>query len=282
MPIELQVHLAVGMKYMLPPSTDFEYTKLLPQYEDLCNRLRWRIHFLFQSGGQDINDYDPDWEVAHETPSANPSLRYIEHGLAAGRKMVQNAVDVTGNSLYRAVSNSDELTSGLRPGLRAVKPEFHAVRRYLIDNDLIVTGTDKNLGIAVSKRQWYNQKCLSLLENTSDYEVLSQTEADEILNGQCNSMRHLALLVEKWDETFIKGQLQLPAFLRSSLPKDEERPHMPKFHGIPKIHKVPTAMRPIIPCHSAVINPAAKFVQKVLDPIVKDPYSFPSASHHVN
>jgi hypothetical protein len=43
----------------------------------------------------------------------------------------------------------------------------------------------------------------------------------------------------------------------------------PKFYGIPKIHKQPVKMRPIIPCHSAIMNPAAKYVSKKLKPLIK-------------
>jgi hypothetical protein len=44
---------------------------------------------------------------------------------------------------------------------------------------------------------------------------------------------------------------------------------VPHFYGIPKIHKEPVKMRPIIPCHSAIQNPAAKFVSKMLKPLIK-------------
>lgn len=267
MPVELQVHLAVGMKYMLP-APHWAFDRVRSEYQDLANRLRWRIHFLFQNGGQDTDDYDPDWEVEHTTALAPTSLRYIEHGLRAGEKIVHRAVESCRTSLEPLSRDHNIVRKDY--GLRAVKPEFHAVRRFLLDNDLIVTGTDKNLGIAVSQRQWYLQKCLDLLQSPSDYQELSLLEADDILLGQCADMETLALMVEEWDEPFIKGVAQLPRYLRSLQPTKGSRPHIPKFHGIPKIHKTPTAMRPIIPCHSAVINPAAKFVHKVLAPLVKD------------
>jgi len=44
---------------------------------------------------------------------------------------------------------------------------------------------------------------------------------------------------------------------------------VPQFYGIPKIHKLPVKMRPIIPCHSAIQNPAAKFCSIKLKPLVK-------------
>lgn len=44
---------------------------------------------------------------------------------------------------------------------------------------------------------------------------------------------------------------------------------MPNFYIIPKIHKSPVKARPIIPCHSVVQGPVAKFVSKMLKDIVK-------------
>ncbi|KAF8643191.1 hypothetical protein AX14_009599 [Amanita brunnescens Koide BX004] len=61
---------------------------------------------------------------------------------------------------------------------------------------------------------------------------------------------------------------QLPGFFRSLVTQQGHDHHIPRFHGIPKIHKTPTGMRPIIPCHSAIQNPAASFVAKFLKPIV--------------
>jgi hypothetical protein len=45
---------------------------------------------------------------------------------------------------------------------------------------------------------------------------------------------------------------------------------IPKFYGIPKIHKDPVKMRPIVPCHNALQNPVAKFVSKQLKPFIAE------------
>ena len=46
--------------------------------------------------------------------------------------------------------------------------------------------------------------------------------------------------------------------------------HIPHFYGISKIHKEPVKLRPILPCHSIIQNPAAKFVSKMLKPLIAD------------
>ena len=44
----------------------------------------------------------------------------------------------------------------------------------------------------------------------------------------------------------------------------------PLFMVSLKIHKQPVKMRPIIPCHSAIMNPAAKYVSKQLKPLIEE------------
>ena len=43
---------------------------------------------------------------------------------------------------------------------------------------------------------------------------------------------------------------------------------LPKFYGIPKIHKNPIKCRPIAPCHSSIQNSIAKYLSKVLKPLI--------------
>ena len=44
---------------------------------------------------------------------------------------------------------------------------------------------------------------------------------------------------------------------------------LPQFYGIPKVHKNPIKLRPIAPCHSAIQNPMAKLISKILKPFVE-------------
>jgi hypothetical protein len=62
---------------------------------------------------------------------------------------------------------------------------------------------------------------------------------------------------------------QLGKFFRHRITVKGEQHVMPVFYGIPKIHKEPVKMRPIIPCHSAIQNPAAKYISKKLKPLVE-------------
>ena len=42
------------------------------------------------------------------------------------------------------------------------------------------------------------------------------------------------------------------------------------FNGLPKIHKTPWGIRPVIPCHSVVQGPASEFLSKILKTLLVD------------
>ena len=65
------------------------------------------------------------------------------------------------------------------------------------------------------------------------------------------------------------GNEQLKDFLLSKVPaKETDESAVPVLYGIPKVHKLPVKVRPIVPCHSNVQSPAAVYVSKLLKPLV--------------
>ena len=257
-PRELQQDLSVGMRYMLYSPRN---SKLIKEaWDDFERRLRWRVAFAFK--GEDNSLYDPDYEVAsNKTKKAPPQLPfYLELGIRRGRDFVKKTI----------LKIPDEETDAIK---KSLTPQSGRLRRFLLENDLVVTNTDKNLGIAVSKRQWINEKCLELLHDTSNYELLPTLMISAYIKQQNESAETVAALAE----SHLENGEQIAQFLRSCLSPvvshkgvktiDYKR-CVPLFYGIPKIHKEPVKMRPIIPCHSAVQNPAAKFVSKKLKPLI--------------
>jgi hypothetical protein len=275
MPLYLQKSLSVGMKYLLAPRPFMHY-KLALAYDSFCNRIRWRIKHLFEKGDSVEDDYDPDYEVDHETKACPTTFAYIEYGLFEGERLVSNAISRYSQDLE--VLGRDYLSDPRETAARlTLAPPISPLKQFLTDNNYIITGTDKNLGMAVSHREWYNIQCEALLSNTDHYRVLDTHEVMHYLTKQCTRMDYLADLATTLRES-VKGGAQLPGFFRSKITKTGERHHVPAFHGIPKIHKTPTGMRPIIPCHSAIQNPAAKFVSKILKPIISDTESILQSS----
>ena len=45
---------------------------------------------------------------------------------------------------------------------------------------------------------------------------------------------------------------------------------LPVFNGLPKIHKTPWGIRPVIPCHSVTQGPVSEFLSCVLKTLLAD------------
>jgi hypothetical protein len=251
LPQEVSFQLSVGMKYMFHRPTLNQLIK--SSWNDFERRLRWRIKFMLEQ--QDSDKYDPDYDVRPHSTARPPILpQYIELGVMQGRDFVISHVR------KQPVDNDEE-------NYHSYAPHVGQLKKFLLDNSYIVSGTDKNLGIAVSRRTWIIEKSLDILNSRVDYRPLTHSQVNAICQEKCTSMRNLADLANEID-VFLPEGSQLSQFLRSKITTDGNLHKIPTFYGIPKIHKEPVKFRPIIPCHSAIQNPAAKYVDKKLRPIV--------------
>jgi hypothetical protein len=252
LPKELSYHLSVGLKYMFP--TQQNTNLIYKSYKDFVRRIRWRIHFGFTNGEESV--YDPDYDVRKPSSKQAPLLPlYIELGLKAGERFV-----------YNTIANIPP--TKVKENFDAFTPDIRRLKEFMTSSNYIVTMTDKNLGLAVSEREWIIEKSLTLLSNVVDYRELSLTEADVILQAKCTSMNELADMADLYIDLY-EGSVS--EFMRSKVtaPILGVAHHIPVFYSIPKIHKTPVKGRPIIPCHSAIMNPAAKYVSKRLKPLIK-------------
>uniref|UniRef100_A0A8H7XZR0 Reverse transcriptase domain-containing protein n=1 Tax=Psilocybe cubensis TaxID=181762 RepID=A0A8H7XZR0_PSICU len=258
-PVDVANDLSLGLNYMFftLPSKSL----IMQAWNDFQRRIRWRIYFLFKEGMN--KPFDPDYGVSSKKKEKPPVLpQYMELGLSMGRRYVQRTI----------ASIPEEALTEMRK--HAFSPKRDKIRKFLIDNNYVITMTDKNLGLAVSERDWILRNELNLLEDERNYEELEFEVAQEVMKSKMIQMQTLARTVE--DEHLFLFELGLSRFFLSNVPEDGSSFKYPQFHGIPKIHKKPTGFRPIIPCHSVVFNPAAKFVSKELKPIIK---STPSIIH---
>ncbi|KAJ3498698.1 hypothetical protein NMY22_g19579 [Coprinellus aureogranulatus] len=212
-------------------------------WDDFNRRVRWRLYFSFK--GED-EEYDPDYETDRPISGRKVKLPdYIERGLAAGKVFVYDTISKIPDEQPWAPVNS-------------LIPKANEVRDFLIDNDYVVTGTDKNLGIAVSERTWVKEKSLQLLNDVNNYKCIPLLTANGIFNEQNLEMAAIADLVEK--RSRIPCQKQLAEFLRSKLTPTQvlesggvryTEPHaVPEFYALFKI--------PLLSISLKVSNPSSR------------------------
>ncbi|KAJ2971185.1 hypothetical protein NUW54_g12558 [Trametes sanguinea] len=200
--------------------------------------------------------FDPDYEVPNRTKSSKvPTLpRWLEIGIDRGRRFVIDTIAKIPDNVGRSVPH------------KTLAPNPAKILAFLRNNNYIVTPTDKNLGLAVSERTWIIDQTKKLLNNPKDYRRITYAEATTIFNEKQAEVLAIAALAEEQVEL---AELGLDEFLRSKLTVKGEAHTFPEFYGIPKIHKNPAGFRPIVPCHSVLMGPAAKHVSKELKPLIK-------------
>ena len=256
LPRHLAIHLSSSMRYMMytPPSAKLIYDA----WNDFKDRLRWRVYFetLKAKGEDEEKPYDPDYEVPHKRKPFNKGTpAYIELGLQRGDEFITKFC-------------KDVMPTVIDPSRRFNLVWLPELKSYLNDHEYLVTQTDKNLGLAVITKQWFIEHTTKLWNDPLNYRKITPAER------QMSLERSRAIAIELSELADALDHDQLAKFLRSKVPESEhEESVVPVFYGIPKMHKLPVKMRPIVPCHSNAQAPAAVLVAKMLAPLVEaQPY----------
>lgn len=129
--------------------------------------------------------------------------------------------------------------------------------------DVMITATDKNLGLALLYKTDYKNMVTIHLTNQLNYHFI-----DEIRNFQLPLITVFTynLLVRQAIQLW-PNIISLRAFLARHSPDNYS---VPKFHVLPKIHKQPVLGRPIAGAHSWVTTPIAILISHILDKKMKE------------
>jgi len=256
-PLQIQHNLSASLKFMF--ETKIDKTIIQTAYTDLVRRTRWKWHFMGEAG----DDYDPDYDVSKKAPLDEKKLKWpplaaphIERGLRAGQDYVA--------SVLTSLPGADKVK---RPPMSI---NLKRAQEFIVSNNLIVTSTDKNLAVAVFKRDWiYHQAC-ALFEDEDNYTALTPQEAVTYLSDMAQAIRRV---VDVYTRDVNK---QLSTFLTHCIPAasacDEWtnwKIFVPEAYTIPKIHKNPWKGRPICPGHSLPQNAASKVLAKTVRPFIE-------------
>src|SRR5258706_11871586 len=182
------------------------------------------------------------------------------------------------NSLLSNVPNLDRND-------RSVEVESKDVLEWLFAENILVKATDKNLGTALVSMDWYESKVSSFLLSNKGYTFISEDEARTLVQCMVGRIRALCYLNSTTHE-FVKGNLsqflgsrlspphvEVDSFGNSLVQEDDWEQmivSLPVFNGLPKIHKSPWGIRPVIPCHSVVHGPVTEFLSCILKTLLAD------------
>ena len=229
-------------------------------WNDFKERFRYRVMFDIESlKYPEVEDapFDLDYYIPKKDrkPFEGDIPSYLELGLTKGDEYV----DAFERNVMPTLISDNRLN-------RLV--QINELREYLEKNEYLVSITDKNLGVAVVTKKWLIENTTKLWNDPLNYRKLNALEREEQLTRKINAVKSCAKLAQEL------GNEQLEKFLLSKVPaKETDESAVPVLYGIPKVHKLPVKVRPIVPCHSNAQSPAAVYVSKLLKPLVAErPY----------
>jgi hypothetical protein len=131
------------------------------------------------------------------------------------------------------------------------------------NNSIIIKPTDKNLGPAIMDAETYTKQILQNHLLTNNYQQLSSAEAQQRYNAVQNDLKNL--ITSNRDAI---SKPELTYFQRSF----KQRHRLPIFYGLPKVHKHPIALRPVVSSVNSFLSVFSNwldFKMKELLPLVK-------------
>lgn len=144
------------------------------------------------------------------------------------------------------------------------KYQRRLVKEIKTRNELKIVNTDKNLGPAIMTKQQYEMLCL---------EHLSQNAYQQVETVNIDAIKKL---VKNFHTSFIKnksigfGDKKDALIIIAGL----DQATLSYFHGLPKIHKSPLAMRPIVSSIGSPTDGLSKWLAYLLQPYAANTRSY--------
>jgi hypothetical protein len=190
----------------------------------LARSIRTR-HFLLQHGGLNNTIYEKQIYKKNLTWNPPPAPALIEDKLVELEKALRHSQQkLERKNASRQITNITPLQAKALASLQKNK-------------NIVIKPTDKNLGPAVMDVTEYINQILTEHLLTDTYLQLTEGEAKHKLNVIKDTLKSLlannANNLSKSELLFFKRSLQ-------------EHHRMPIFYGLPKVHKQPVTLRPVV------------------------------------
>lgn len=255
-PGSIERTLSLNLKYLFPVPR--RPTVVRRWFQELTRKSALRAYF-WQQDNEDQPGTDPleDWQLTlpfPRNPAFFPELthEWFWSGVEAGIEVMNYSLS---HSIPQHPPSKDLL---LRSTL---SPE--ELQRYMTEAQLLSFITDKNLGIVVVTCDWYKKEIKKFLNLPifQRFPVNFKRFHQEVVSG-LDTLRREYQMPNNRILPFLAGK-KMQKFWDIC----KEHQDIPKFHGIPKIHKNPWKLRPIVPMHSYVTSQLAIILHHMLLPV---------------
>lgn len=236
-PDKLLHDIGLNMRYLFSRQNDVSLPR--KAWDNFANSIRWRYHF-FANPPRNVTKFNPLFKLSKPDAEFDNNVPYaLELGLEAGWAEMLKQIRTAPTP--KPVSGSSTT-------------DMNKLGQFLTSNKLLVKVTDKNLGPAIIRKEWYDVECLKLLNASNIQEI------------KWDAVPCLDIKEEIWK---ISSHPHFTEQEREYIRETTSNYQLPWFHGIPKIHKSPWAVRPIVPSHSWITSRGAKVASFYLKPCIE-------------
>ncbi|XP_076056313.1 uncharacterized protein LOC143034262 [Oratosquilla oratoria] len=134
--------------------------------------------------------------------------------------------------------------------------ETKALAELRRDRSIVVLTSDKGRSTVVLDKEDYDQKALALLQDTQTYTIVPQ-----------DPTKKLQAKVERELKELRENRIINDVEWKKMRPGDST---IPKFYGLPKVHKENIPLRPIVAFRNSPTYHLASYLAKLLRPLVTD------------
>ena len=243
--------LSLGLKFIIrpPPST---LNELKQSYHNFIRLLRIKNQML---GSNDCVSSGNTFRVPNKnfTPST-------------GGKALENYITNVNANLLAAY---DSLPLAIKRNQKIPKMFKVTIQKLKSDSTIQICSADKNLGICIVDRDWYENEALRQLTDKNTYmKVRNLPNISHFTTAINNILRKY----NKQNSTIAKYFLQTmdTDCTKNTFHNKNNEPKLSRFYLTIKIHKKPLIGRPIVSSEDTVTYFISKFLDKTLQPVMKN------------
>jgi len=208
-------------------------------------------YFLKQQGLTNDDDYAKQIYICNSNWHPPPAPLHIEEHITSFEKALK--------------SKQQEIVTKnwQKPLLNLTPLQLSALKQLKSNNKIIIKRTDKNLGPAIMDTEAYIKQVLHEHLTTKHYQQLSNAEGHARYENFKSALKDLIItnldLLSASEATYFQRSLKL-------------KHRLPIFYGLPKVHKNPVSLRPVISSinsFSSIFSNWLDYKMKQLLPLIK-------------
>jgi reverse transcriptase-like protein len=255
-----QLVLSKNLKF-IPTPKPMEVNILAKAVFNLVRNIR--IFHFFQNNNNNttsINDEFEQFKIKFHVPNPEwqPPFASMDVEL-----FIDKLLENTSNYIKQHEHDNFKTKLNLSP------TEFRALKDLIHNKSIIVKPSDKNAGITVMDRNDFISESMKHLNNSKNYKEISEQQcqllADEIklLTASIFTYNNYSSSSKPWFNVLSKYCLNNINLKSEST-----------FYVLPKVHKTPMSTRPILACHSAILQNFSQFLAFCIQPHVEKVHTY--------